>query len=61
MPIKFTDNHECEKCGKIFEWNHFEIIRQNIDSPQFKVESIPFNKTLVHICQQRDLGVYDIK
>jgi len=34
MPIIFTDNHTCERCGKVFEWNYFELIRQNINSPQ---------------------------
>lgn len=61
MPIIFTDNHTCEKCGKAFEWNYFELIRQNINSPQFVVESMPLEKTIVHICHQRDIGVYDIE
>lgn len=61
MPIKFTDNHTCEKCGKVFEWNYFELIRQNIDSPQFNIELIPQMKTLAHSCHKRDNLIYDIE
>ena len=61
MPIIITDNHTCEKCGKFFEWNCFELIRQNIDSPQFKVEPMPQGKTLAHNFQQRDIGIYDVE
>lgn len=60
MPIIFTDKHTCQKCGKVFEWNYFELIHQNIDSPHFTVETVPL-KTLVHSCQQKDIGVYDIE
>ncbi len=60
MAIIFTDNHICEKCGKIFEWNYFKSERQKIDSPQFKVESYPYGKTLVHSFRQRSSGIYDI-
>ena len=61
MPIIFTDIHTCEKCKNVFEWNYFELIRQNINSKRFKVESMPHGITLVHSCQQRDNGIYDIK
>ncbi len=45
MPIILTDTHTCEKCRKVFEWNYFEIKRQNINSPEFKPEPIPYHKT----------------
>jgi len=61
MPIIFTDNYTCERCGKVFEWNYFELIRQNIDSPKFIVESMPQGKPLAHSCRQRDNGFYDIE
>ncbi len=61
MPINFTDNHTCEKCGKVFEWNYFELIRQNIDSPQFNIELIPQMKALAHSYHKRDNLIYDIE
>lgn len=61
MPIIFADIHTCKKCRKEFEWSCFELTRQNIDSPQFKVETIPQGITLAHKCQQRDNGIYDIE
>lgn len=61
MPIVFTDNHHCEKCGKLFEWNYFNQMRQHIDSSQLEVESMPQGKTLVHSCQQSDEGIYEIQ
>lgn len=61
MPIKFTDNHTCEKCRKKFEWNYFELKRQNINSSRFEVESIPHDKTLAHGFQQRDVDTYDVR
>lgn len=61
MPIIFTDNHTCERCGKVFEWNYFELIRQNINSSQLKVEPMPHGKTLAHSCQQRNNGIFDIE
>jgi hypothetical protein len=60
MPIIFSDKRICEKCGKIFEWNYFELVRQNIDSPQFVPETMPHRLTLVNSCHQRDIGSYDI-
>lgn len=56
MPIKFSDNHICEKCGKIFEWNYFESVRTRIDSPYFVVEKMPTDKTLVHSFEKSDDG-----
>jgi len=62
LPIIFTDDHTCERCKKVFEWNYFELIRQkNIDSPQFKFEPMPHGKTLAHSCQNRNNGIYDIE
>lgn len=61
MPIMFTDDHVCEKCGKTFEWNYFELIRQNIDSSQFKVETIPCGKILAHSCQKKSNDIYDVE
>lgn len=61
MPIIFTDSHICERCGKVFEWNFFELIHQNIDSPQFIIETIPSGVTLAHGCQQKDNGIYNIE
>ena len=61
MPIKFTDNHICEKCKKSFEWNYFQLIRQNVGSTTFKVEAMPQGKTLVHNFQQRDIGIYEVE
>jgi hypothetical protein len=46
---------------KVFEWNYFELIRQNIGSPQFIVEIMPRNRTLVHSCRERDNLTYDIE
>lgn len=61
MPIKFTGDLVCEKCGEDFEWNYFELIRQNIHSPQFTVECIPCRKTLVHSCQEKSCDIYDVE
>ena len=61
MPIIFTDNHVCEKCGKIFEWNYFKIIRQNIDSPHSEVETMPCGKNLAHSCQNKSDDIYNIE
>lgn len=61
MPIIFADNHRCEKCGKLFEWHYFKLIRHYISSPQFEVVDIPQVKTLVSSCQQSDPGVYEIR
>lgn len=61
MPIIFKDKHTCKKCGKAFEWNYFDLIRQNINSPQIKVETMPHGLILVHSCQQRGNGIYNIE
>jgi phage FluMu protein Com len=61
MPIIFTSTHTCEKCGKVFEWNHFELRRQNINSLEFIIEPMPHDITIAHNCHQRDIGVYDIE
>lgn len=58
MPIIYTDSYKCEKCGKRFEWNYFELKRQNIDSPQFEVEYMPHRKTLAHRFHQIDKDTY---
>lgn len=60
MPIKFTDTHICEKCGKTFEWNYFELTRQHIDSPNLTVERIPTDKTLVYRFGKNNDGCYDV-
>ena len=60
MPIKLSDTYTCDKCGKIFDWYYFELIRQNINSPQFLVETIPQAKTLVHSCQEIDNNIFKI-
>ena len=41
MPILHRGTHICEKCGKEFEWVHFELIRQPITSSMLQVEKIP--------------------
>lgn len=60
MPIKYTDTHVCEKCGKTFEWNYFESVRQHIDSPTLIVEHIPKDITRVHLFKQSNDGSYDV-
>jgi hypothetical protein len=61
MPIIFTCTHTCEKCGKVFEWNHFELRHQNISTPGFKPEPMPRDITIAHNCHHRDIGIYDIE
>lgn len=60
MSIKFTDTHICENCGKVFEWNYFELKRQNIDSPQYIFKLMPQERTLAYSCHERDNLIYDI-
>ena len=47
MPIKFTNNHVCEKCHKSFEWNYFETKRCKLNSDEAVVEIVP-NVTMAH-------------
>lgn len=56
MPIIFTDKCTCDKCGKPFEWNCFELTRQRGDSSKLKVESISQGKILVHHFQKKKLA-----
>lgn len=60
MPIEFTDTPVCKKCGKTFEWNYFESIRQHIDSPALIVEELPTDITMVHSFYKNSDGSYDI-
>lgn len=61
MPITFTGDYVCEKCGEEFEWNYFELIQQNIDSLQFNDECILYKKTLVHSCHEKSCDIYDVE
>lgn len=61
MPIILTDDHTCEVCGKAFEWNHFELKRQNINSSEYNPEPMPHRKTIAHNCHQKDIGIYNIE
>lgn len=61
MPIIYTDNYRCEKCGKIFEWNYFELKRQKINSTIFEVETMPHRKTLAHNFNQVDINTYYVE
>ena len=47
MPIKYTEQHTCEKCGCNFEWNYFEYAKQKLGSPIFHVETIPDNSARI--------------
>lgn len=41
MPIYFEGKNECRRCGKVFEWVHYEMIRNNLRSGRFQVERLP--------------------
>jgi hypothetical protein len=41
MPILFEGYNECRRCGKAFEWVHYEMIRNNLRSGRFQVERLP--------------------
>lgn len=41
MPIYYDGTNNCEKCGKRFQWVHFELERSNMRSGVFRVERIP--------------------
>lgn len=48
MPIVNKGIHKCEKCGREFEWQHFELLHQSISSSNFIVEQLQDTKILVH-------------
>lgn len=41
MPIYFEGKNECRRCGKVFEWVHYEMIRNSLRSGRFQVERLP--------------------
>ncbi len=60
MPIKYTSEHICEKCGKLFKWSYFEQIRTRSDSRIHFVEDVP-NKTLAHSFTENDNDTYSVE
>lgn len=41
MPIHFEGKNECRRCGMVFEWVHYELIRNSLSSGRFQVERLP--------------------
>lgn len=39
MPIYFKN--ECRRCGKVFEWVHYEMVKSSVRSGRFQVERLP--------------------
>ncbi len=60
MPIIFTSRHRCEKCNKVFEWNHFEEHREPMGLSLYRVDTIPLDKKYAYRCQKNDNGNYDV-
>lgn len=60
MPIVITARHRCEKCSKVFEWNHFEKTKDPMGLSLYRVESIPTDKNLAYRCQRNDKGKYNV-
>lgn len=60
MSIRFTGTHTCEKCGKSYEWNYYEGMRNRLDTAQCLVETIPFDKHLVYSFTKNNSGNYDV-
>lgn len=58
MGIKFKAEHVCEKCKKTFEWNDFELKRQNISSEHFDPETLPSGLVLAHMVEHKERGIY---
>lgn len=52
MPIYFEAKSECRRCGKMFDWVHYEMVKSSIRSGRFQVERIPSQpcaRTVRHI------------
>lgn len=41
MPIYFEGKSECRRCGKTFDWVHYEMVKSSVRSGRFQVERIP--------------------
>lgn len=41
MPTYFEGKSECRRCGKIFEWVHYEMAKSNFRSGRFQMERLP--------------------
>ena len=59
MPILHRGTHICKKCGKEFEWVHFELIRQSITSSRLQVEKIP-NEAKVYLFGNLGDGSFEV-
>lgn len=60
MPITYSEKHICEKCGKEFEWMHFDFIRNRMTDRQYTAEVIP-NILQAYYFHLNDNGSYDVK
>ena len=46
MPIIDKGTFRCKKCGKVFEWVDFELIKHRMGQSRFQVERIPDSRLL---------------
>ena len=60
MPIKFTENHICDFCGYSFEWNYFELYRDRMGAPFYRVDSKPLDKCYTVEFKPQGNGVYNV-
>ncbi len=62
MAIKFKSYHNCEKCGKRFEWGYNVPVRNKLsETSNIVVESRPVDLHLAHNAIEIESGKYIIE
>lgn len=54
MPVIDKGTHRCQKCGRKFEWEYNEPVRDLMRQSCYRVETLPDPKLQVHSVSERN-------